>query len=51
MLDIEIKKLIEVTGGQLVAGDIDKYGSERISGITYDSRLHILPHPVLTGCQ
>ena len=38
MLDIEIKKLIEVTGGQLVAGDIDKYGSERISGITYDSR-------------
>ena len=38
MLDIEITKLIEVTGGQLVAGDIEKYGSERISGITYDSR-------------
>ena len=38
MLNITIKKLIEITGGTVLSGDIGKYGEYHICRISYDSR-------------
>lgn len=39
MLNIEIKNLLDVIHGEVVHGNLDKYGSNHIKSVTYDSRV------------